>query len=253
MNTLAGTGLVYAGLGALAVGLVSLARPLRFLGVRSRGRGALVAAAGGAALGLGLFLPPPPIERSNDADGLIARFLPEYRFSERHERVIPASPERVFAAVRSVTAGEIALFRLLTTVRNPGRLFRRQPAGILNPSADSPILDDARRSGFVLLAEDPGREIVLGLFVARPRGAPRPDPETFADLSAPGYAKAVINFRIRPRQDGACLLTTETRVLPTDSKTARAFAAYWRVIYPGSSLLRVTWLSAIARRAATAS
>jgi hypothetical protein len=29
----------------------------------------------------------------------------------------------------------------------------------------------------------------------------------------------------------------------------RGFAAYWRVIYPGSALIRRMWLRAIARRA----
>ena len=249
MNTVAGSLLVYAGFLALAVGVLSLAWPLRFLGIRSRGRGAIVAAAGGAALCFGLFLPLPPVQRSSADDGLIGRFLPEFRFSETHRKTIRARPDRVFEAVRTVTAEEIALFRLLTAVRNPGRLFRKQPAGILNPSPGRPILEDAQRSGFVILDEDPGREIVLGVCVARPPGAPIPSAETFATLAAPGYVKAVLNFRILPQPDGAAVLETRTRVQPTDEKIGRAFAGYWRVIYPGSWLLRVTWLSAIARRA----
>jgi hypothetical protein len=44
-------------------------------------------------------------------------------------------------------------------------------------------------------------------------------------------------------------LTTETRVLATDSRTRRLFAAYWRLILPGSALMRRTWLAAIRRRA----
>ncbi|MBV8202739.1 MAG: hypothetical protein JOZ15_19150, partial [Acidobacteria bacterium] len=48
---------------------------------------------------------------------------------------------------------------------------------------------------------------------------------------------------------GACVVTTETRVNATDAATRRRFAAYWRVIYPGSSLIRSMWLRAIRRRA----
>lgn len=231
------------------LGALSLPHPPRFLRIESRRRAAAIAAIGAAIAALGLLLPPPAAERSSRPPSLIDRFLPEYQFSERHQRVIHATPERIFAAVRAVTADEIALFRLLTTVRNPGRLFRKQPAGIFNPSAGRPVLEDAQRSGFVILGESPDREIVLGIYVVRPRGSPLPSPQTFASLAAPGYAKAVMNFRLEPAADGASTLVTETRVLATDPSSARTFAAYWRVIYPGSDLLRRTWLSAIARRA----
>jgi hypothetical protein len=45
------------------------------------------------------------------------------------------------------------------------------------------------------------------------------------------------------------LLTTETRVYATDPAARRRFARYWRVIYPGSSLIRRMWLRAIRKRA----
>jgi hypothetical protein len=35
----------------------------------------------------------------------------------------------------------------------------------------------------------------------------------------------------------------------TDASTRRPFALDWRVIYPGSALIRRMWLRAIARRA----
>jgi hypothetical protein len=116
--------------------------------------------------------------------------------------------------------------------------------------------DTALRSGFVLLAEEKDREIVLGTLVARPRGSrvalPADAAETsrrFAALSASGYAKAAMNFRVEPGENGFSLVTTETRVFSTDPKTARAFAVYWRFIYPGSALIRRMWLDAIAERA----
>jgi hypothetical protein len=45
------------------------------------------------------------------------------------------------------------------------------------------------------------------------------------------------------------LLSTETRVLATDPKTRRAFAAYWFVIRPSSSAIRREVLKVVARRA----
>jgi hypothetical protein len=107
-----------------------------------------------------------------------------------------------------------------------------------------------------MLSDEPGREIVLGTLVVRPRGArlavpddPAATARIFANLSAPGFAKAAMNFRIEPGPDGSCRVTTETRIFATDPATARRFATYWRFILPGSSLLRVTWLGAIAARA----
>ena len=40
-----------------------------------------------------------------------------------------------------------------------------------------------------------------------------------------------------------------TRVCAADPQAVRAFAAYWRVIYPGSALIRIMWLRAIRLRA----
>jgi hypothetical protein len=67
--------------------------------------------------------------------------------------------------------------------------------------------------------------------------------------STPGFASATMNFRIEDASPTACTLTTETRVYATDAPTRRRFALYWRVIYPGSTLIRRMWLRAIAHRA----
>jgi len=128
------------------------------------------------------------------------------------------------------------------------------PASILNPPAQQPILDLATRTGFLMLADEPRQELVLGTFAAAPRPSRLADwtPETWQALSAPGYAKAAMNFRIQEIGPGECRVTTETRVYATDAATARAFGRYWRVIYPGSALIRVMWLRAIRTRAESA-
>jgi len=48
---------------------------------------------------------------------------------------------------------------------------------------------------------------------------------------------------------GRSRLITQTRVATTDAAAERAFARYWRLIYPGSALFRVMWLRAIKARA----
>ena len=249
MNGL-GVLLVDAGIAAVFLGLVSLVRPLRFLGIRSRRRAAVLIGIG-VLLGLAGAMLPAPVQRATGEPVLLDDFVPVYESQEFHELRVQATPERVYDAVLNVTAEEIRLFRTLTRLRSPRRNSR--PESILNPSARTPILEVATSGGFLKLAEDPGREIVLGTLVIAPpearsyRGSFTP--RMFAELERPGFAKAAINFRVKDEGGGWSRVTTETRVHATDSWTRRRFAAYWRTIYPGSALIRVMWLRAIRDRA----
>ncbi len=38
-------------------------------------------------------------------------------------------------------------------------------------------------------------------------------------------------------------------LIATDAQARRRFACYWRVIYPGSALIRRMWLRAVKKRA----
>lgn len=248
--------LLYSGLVLLALGSVSLVRPLSFLGIATRLHALVVFVAGLVAAAVALLVPPPAARAGARGPARIDEFAPQFQFGEFHERIVRATPERVFRAIHEVPAGDIRLFRLLTWIRSPRLPWTKAPESIMNPRPKVPILDTALKSGFVLLAEEKDREIVLGTFVARPRGSQialgadaAETSRRFAALSAPGYAKAAMNFRVEPGPDGSCRLTTETRIYATDAATARRFATYWRFILPGSAILRVTWLHAIAARA----
>ena len=200
-----GSALFYAGAVTASAGVLSLIRPLRWLGIRTRGRGALVVAAG-AALALGAMLLPDATRTTDARDTLIDRWLPEWQFGEYHERRVRASPRQVFAAIRAVRSSDIFLFRTLTFIRNPSR--RGQGEHILNPPAEKPILDVALAGGFVLLGEDADSELLLGTVVmappeivqaARQGKTPSLDPGLFRTLGRPGFARAVMNFRVDPR------------------------------------------------------
>jgi len=228
------------------LGLVSLIRPLRFLKIRTRRMALLVVGAGVLLLVVALSLPvyPPRLPGPRMA---IDEVLPSYEFGEHHEILVAAPPERVLAATRAVTAREIRLFRLLTWLRSP-RFSRGGRESILNPRAERPILDVALRSGFVLLREEPGREIAFGAVVCcAPRVPPR-SAEEFQALSG-SLARAVMNFHVEDAGGGRSRLVTQTRVAATDAEAERVFARYWRVIYPGSALIRRMWLRAIKTRA----
>lgn len=252
-----GAVVVYAGLAAMLVGGVSLIKPLRFVGVRTRKRAIAIAGGGLALVAVGMML-PAGLTRAAERESLLDEWMPEWQFSEHHSLRVQAAPEEAWRAVREVSADEIALFRALTWIRDPHWPGTRREGNIMNPSAGKPILDEAMAGGFRLLAEsqtpDALREIVLGTVVLWD-GRTRFSKETSGQerirllLSTPGNAVATINFRVRDDGGGWCTVTTETRVFATDDAARRRFARYWRVIYPGSSLLRYTWLRAIKRRA----
>jgi hypothetical protein len=175
-------------------------------------------------------------------------FLPEWHFHEVHDRTMAATPARVMQAIRGVTAREIRFFRLLIALRGFGR--KRDPDG---DAAQRPILEGALKRGFLKLAEDGDRELVLGT-VGRfwSMGEARASvagPEEFLAFDRPGYAKAAINFLLREAGDGQTSVSTETRILGLDAAAKRKFGAYWSVIHPGSALIRRSWLAAIEARA----
>ncbi len=239
---------VYAGLFACLLGLVTVVRPMRRLRLSPRKRGVWLIGVGVAAVAAGMLAPVNEMHVGSPHTRL-DEFVPAYQFHEVHSLVIAAPPARVFRAIQETTAGEIRFFRLLTTIR---RMGRPGPESILNAPEHMPILEVATRTSFLTLAHEVDREIVLGTVVIAPPDARSADsltPEVFRGISRPGFALAAMNFRLTPNDSASTLLTTETRVYATDRATQRRFARYWRVIYPGSALIRRSWLAAIRRRA----
>ncbi len=122
----------------------------------------------------------------------------------------------------------------------------------MNAPEKQPLLGVATRTGFLLLAEEENRELVLGTAVAAPAGfrpSRRPTPEDFKNVRQPGFVLAAMNFRFEDDGPGVTQVTTETRVFATSLPARRRFQMYWRVIYPGSALIRRMWLRAIKKRA----
>jgi hypothetical protein len=243
-----GVVLVYAGLIVGLVGTASLIKPLAFLGIRTRLHGVLVPGIGLIVAAVGSFLPAPET-RVHTFRTQLDEFAPVYQFNEVHRIQVRASRVRSYQAIKEVRADEILLFRTLTWLR---RLGRPGPESILNAPERLPLLEVATRTSFLLLAEEPEREVVVGTLVLAPAGVrikAHPTPEDFKALDRPGFAKATMNFRLENLGTDSCVVTTETRVYATDLSVRRRFGAYWRLIYPGSVLIRRMWLRAIKRRA----
>jgi len=229
------------------VGVLGVIWPLGWPHRRSRRR-ALVIAVVPVLIVIVIMQVTPSVRTSID-NHAIDEFAPQFHFREHHEAVVAATPERVFAAIKSVSADEIRLFQLFTSIR---RFGRPGPESIMNAPQRKPILDVATQTTFLLLAENPPREIVVGTLVASPPGfrpPSKPTGDAFKAITQPGFAKATMNFLVTDLGNGSTRVDTETRVFATDDRTLRLFTAYWRIIFPGSSILRGTWLTAIKQRA----
>jgi hypothetical protein len=181
---------------------------------------------------------------------LLDRVLPGYDFAERHAREVAAPPERALAAAKDATPAEMRFVRTLFALRSlPARVTRGRA---LPADPRRPLTNQMREFGFVVLVEDE-REVVLG-YVGQPwrlAGGSRPRLGTareWLDFAEPGYVKAALSFSAVPEGSGT-RLETETRIHATDAVSRRRFARYWRVIRPGSGLMRRSWLRAAKRRA----
>jgi len=241
-----GSALVYSGLIVTCAGLVAVIRPTPRIHLDTRLRGLALAGAG-LCLATGALLLPAVETRVGAPATRLDAFAPAWQFHEVHTRRIAAPPARVFDAIKQVRADEILLFRTLTWIRRGGRQL---PPGIMNAGSQEPLLDMATKGGFITLADDRPREVVVGTVVHAPAGARRGTltPALFA-APPPGFALAAMNFVVIPDGANGSIVTTETRVFASSPAARRRFAAYWRVIYPGSALIRRMWLRAIERRA----
>lgn len=241
-----GSVIVYTGLILALVGVVLALKPLPRFRVTTRLPGLVAFGAGAALVGVGFVLPAPESRVSRAATRL-DEFAPAWQFREFHSLRIAAPPKRVFEAIKRVRADEIQFFRTLTWIRRGGQSL---PRSILNAGESESLIDVATQSGFIRLADDEPREIVIGTVVMAPPGTRGTlTPQVFQSDLAPGFALATMNFVVAPDAEGGSVVSTETRVFANSPSARRRFAAYWRVIYPGSAIIRRMWLRAIERRA----
>jgi hypothetical protein len=181
---------------------------------------------------------------------LIDEWLPRFDVNEVHARTIAAPPDAVEAALRSLEPAEMRLTRVLMGIRSLPGMLTRTP----RPSRSGPLIDGVLRMGFVMLAERPGEQVVLGVVGRpwRPRGdglERLADAEAFRRYDRPGSVRCAWDFVLAPDGPGSTRLSTETRIAGTDADGLRTFRRYWRVVYPGSALIRIDMLRAVAKRA----
>lgn len=157
----------------------------------------------------------------------IDQFLPEYQFSNAHRITINASAEKIYYSIFELDMGKSPLIRILF-------LLRGMPISSLS-------FKELEHSGFSVLGEQPGSELLLGIagqFWKLKGNMQKVDSENFISFHKPGYAKAVWNFYLRETGEDETILSTETRIYCADPKSVWRFRFYWLVIAPFSGWIR---------------
>jgi len=187
---------------------------------------------------------------------LIKELMPEPDIVMRHVRGVHAPPARVFAAIARTDFGRSGLISLLFALRGVPALLvapRESLEKIRKRKTDSALtLGRLTKEGFGLVAERPGEEIVLGVSGRFWKASAKLKPagrEQFQRGAPPGEVLVAWNFLVEPAPAEHSRLSTETRIVASDVDTRLTFKRYWRLVHPGSALIRRAMLAAIAREA----
>ena len=238
--------IVWGGILIIGGGCIGVIYPVKRIWLKTRKHSALIALSG-LVLVVITLLWPSSVTVSIREHQRIDDFLPQFQCSEYHQEIVSVPAKKIVAAAPNVCLSDIPAAVLLLQVRTwaGGKTYQPDPEA-------TPILHFKPGSGFLVLDDSNPYELVYGV-VGRPwtNDAP-PDVRTaeqFKAFNPPGHIKVAFNIRTVDQGSGNTLISTETRILGNDKQAQTHFARYWRVIYPGSSIIRRVWLSAIIRKA----
>lgn len=180
---------------------------------------------------------------------MLDTLLPSPRLRELHRVGLSAEPAQVYERIRHGDLTGSALVQALFLVRE---LPRRVTGEARAPSLRiSDMRSTPERPGFALLLDDPPREVVVGaigqVFRATIPFVHVADAQAFRDYREPGQVKVAWALRVLPRGERDSTLECEVRVDATDDATFGKFRRYFRLIGPGSRLIRRSLLHGLER------
>ena len=182
-----------------------------------------------------------------DHDHLLDRFMPTYEVVERHHIHVAAPAAVTLAVARDTDLLANPAVRAIISRRElllgARRTSRARPAG---------LLAEMQSLGWVVLAEIPEREIVVGA-VTRPWEANvtfhSVPPSKFARFNTPDYVKIAWTLRADPVDATSTVFRTETRAAATDALARAKFRRYWSWLSPGIVLIRLLMLRGLKQQA----
>ena len=175
------------------------------------------------------------------------RFIPSPEVLEHHRIAVDAPAEIVLDAAREIRLLDSTLVRAIFKAREI--TLGGNPDARLHPEQ---LFEQMKSIGWVVLAEQPGSEIVMGAATipwhANPvfRSIAAGDFEAFRE---PGYVKIAWSLRAEPVAADRSVFHTETRVSTTDPQAREQFRRYWSYVAPGVELIRIAMLRPVKRDA----
>jgi hypothetical protein len=234
-------------------GLISLIHPLDFLFMAKRTIAVCVILCG-LLISVSSLLWPVTSKQSPTSDQQIDGLLPVFSFNEFHEVRIKASPEEVKEVFRVTGVKDIPIVHLMMKIRGIADEEVDMSDRVSNNKAGTDTFSTPDFNFFVVAPHE-----YISVMILKPNmisdNKEQPAPpeistlEQFITFNEPGYMKVAINFRIIGTDKKETLLTTETRVEGTSKTDNYMFSRYWRVIYPGSAIIRRVWLDTIKKKA----
>jgi hypothetical protein len=188
-----------------------------------------------------------PTPAHKDIDPLLDEFMPVHDVVERHQIRVKAPADVTLQAAMETDLQQSALVRSIIRARE--LVLGAEPDRQIRPHG---LIKEVQALGWKILAERPGREVVVGA-VTQPwranvvfRGVPA---EAFRDFNEPDYVKIVWTLRADPIGQSESILRTETRVVATNAEARTRFRWYWFRFSPGILLIRHILLRQVKRTA----
>jgi hypothetical protein len=173
----------------------------------------------------------------------IDEFLSDYDFGASYD--IHISARRLRLCMTTFMAG-------LQRSVDKSHLETLRTGKLVSPSrAAASLSQRLQGTGFVMLAEVPSEELLMGIAGRfwRPDGGRCLDLRVgdFVEFARLGYAKVAWNFSLRADSSGETVLSTETRTKCFGPAARWKFGIYWFLIYPFSGLIRKAILNRVKR------
>jgi hypothetical protein len=174
--------------------------------------------------------------KAEDEDSLLDRFIPTYEIAERHHVSVAAAADITFSTACAMDLQDSGIIRAIFKTRE---LLLHSTAQ--EDTLPRGLLAQTEALGWCVLAEIPGREIVMGAVTQPWKGTPifrGVPPDQFAAFHEPGYVKIAWTLRADSTGPDKSLFRTETRAVCADEEARRRFRRYWAFLSPGIILIR---------------
>lgn len=196
---------------------------------------------------------------------LVDDLLPVYDVSDGVAVVVDADAQRTWDTLMAADLVELGKRRPLVATFGGLRLLPELVSHLLHGEGipkgpkhltlrDTADVETAK-GGWILLAEQPGREIALGLvgkFWRPVISHADVSADEFASFDAAGYAKTVYALAVRPLDPNRTLLSAVMRTATTDEHARRWFRRYWTLGVGSGAHVLVNALLEVVRDDATA-